>query len=436
MIIFNTINSTLVFLKKSEFEGINKLASETGKRDRYINALKSLGILVPDDIEEHRVFKYFENKIKFSNFLNFTILPTYDCNMRCIYCLQQGGFKPLYMTKRTIKLVTEFIKLQVESRYPRELRLTYYGGEPLLHYRAINEVTRPLQSLCEDMGVRFAMGIITNGTLLTERRIDEMLGYNLDFVQITLDGVREVHDKRRMFKSGGGTFNIILKNLKLLAYLAPHINLVIRCNVDRDNYQHIPAFLDLLNEEGLKRCGIDFGRVVPPLGCSGCLSFQHLFSEEEFARIFIRLVDECIKRGFPFNWKLRNGLIACGAVHYGMLVIDPEGKFYKCYDMLGKDEYSVGDVKGGVNYKYYDWVSRDPVDFAECRSRSILPLCGGGCPRLAFDEKGTIHANYCMRVKHYSKELLKKYVEQRYRNTIEKFSKTTQSVVDLSKVLW
>ena len=44
--------------------------------------------------------------------------------------------------------------------------------------------------------------MITNGSLLTEKNVTLLKDLPLDFIQISMDGVKEVQDSRRFFHSG------------------------------------------------------------------------------------------------------------------------------------------------------------------------------------------------------------------------------------------
>ena len=62
--------------------------------------------------------------------------------------------------------------------------------------------------------------IITNGSLLTEDKIEKLVELS-DFspigIQITIDGMKEVMDKRRPLASGGSSFNLVYSNFIKLA---------------------------------------------------------------------------------------------------------------------------------------------------------------------------------------------------------------------------
>jgi len=70
--------------------------------------------------------------------------------------------------------------------------------------------------------------------------------------QVTLDGSRASHDSRRPLKGGGGSFDAILRNLKLCKDRYKG-GIALRMNVDRNNLSEISEVKALLKEEGLDK---------------------------------------------------------------------------------------------------------------------------------------------------------------------------------------
>jgi len=57
--------------------------------------------------------------------------------------------------------------------------------------------------------------IITNGYLLTDsnaRMLSSVAGVTT--VQVTIDGTKDIHDKRRTLEGGQGTYDVIMQNIK------------------------------------------------------------------------------------------------------------------------------------------------------------------------------------------------------------------------------
>ena len=97
-----------------------------------------------------------------------------------------------------------------------QLALSFYGGEPLLEFELIKKCVSYILQRKGDKKILFTM--TTNGTLMTEDVIEFLVKYEFNLM-ISLDGDKKSHDINRRFKTGKGSFDIILENLsRLKAY--------------------------------------------------------------------------------------------------------------------------------------------------------------------------------------------------------------------------
>ena len=111
------------------------------------------------------------------------------------------------MNLATCDHVLDFIKGHKFARY---LQLTWYGGEPLIGAVVIKHFLSRLDELEEIKMVRH--GLVTNATLLSGDHLELFREHPLSHIQVTLDGMENTHDKRRMRNDKSGTFRTILDN--------------------------------------------------------------------------------------------------------------------------------------------------------------------------------------------------------------------------------
>jgi len=65
--------------------------------------------------------------------------------------------------------------------------------------------------------------------------------------QITIDGLKDFHDNRRILKGGWDTFSTILENINNIHLVGnTNFEIAIRMNVDRDNVNNISEFIKFL----------------------------------------------------------------------------------------------------------------------------------------------------------------------------------------------
>jgi MoaA/NifB/PqqE/SkfB family radical SAM enzyme len=114
---------------------------------------------------------------------------TYRCNWRCVFC-----YNPRHHDQRGLS-GPEWLGVLDELRALGTLYVALTGGEPLTHLEF------PLIA----RGVReraFALRILTNGALITEKAADEIAGLRPMAVEMSLHGsLAETHDRATATRS-------------------------------------------------------------------------------------------------------------------------------------------------------------------------------------------------------------------------------------------
>lgn len=145
-----------------------------------------------------------------SRALGLIILPTEQCNLRCQYCYER------FSVGRMPHSLVDGIKRLLSQRIPdlHYLELDWFGGEPLLAYDTIRDVSTHVASLLAPRtDIEYRSHITTNGFLLDTEKVQELYLCGVRSYQITLDGDAELHDSLRSTKAGGKTFDRIWDNL-------------------------------------------------------------------------------------------------------------------------------------------------------------------------------------------------------------------------------
>ncbi|SHK22450.1 Cys-every-fifth radical SAM/SPASM peptide maturase CefB [Paramaledivibacter caminithermalis] len=414
VILFNTLHGETFIIDKKvkniiEKGEVEKLDSDT------IKIYKEKNILIDDNVDELKYFEYYHNKLKFtSDILHVTVLLTWECNLKCVYCYEGAGeIKNNRMTPDTLNNVIDFIKSQAEHRKVKSIHLNLFGGEPLINFDAGKKLLEEINKFCEETGKKLYSGIITNGTLINDEIIDILKNYNCQTIQITLDGTKEIHDNRRMFKGGQGSFDIIIKNLQKISQRNDIVKPLIRINIDKTNIDNVYELLDLLKEYGLTSCRIDFGIVRGET--KACSSYSgYCFSEEDLGDILDELWKAAEERGFRMYLKPAKKWIYCGLYSDSAFSIAPTGDLYKCWEQVGEEEHKIAVIgeKGetqDISFTYYNWMARNPLNTPECRGCIYLPACGGGCGAISYNHYSTYDAPGCFKVKGVIEKQILKY---------------------------
>ena len=170
----------------------------------------------------------------------FTILTTTACNARCFYCFEKGCAAEA-MTKETAAAAANYILTEGNQKH---VRLNWFGGEPTVNTRAIDQITEALTAA----GRTYTSSMISNGYLLDEKLIEKAVGqWKLTNVQITLDGTEKIYNERKAYVGiSGSAFQKVMNNIDLL--LKAGIAVQIRLNVDTENVDDLSVLSDQLKE--------------------------------------------------------------------------------------------------------------------------------------------------------------------------------------------
>ncbi len=364
------------------------------------------GIIIDDHIDETRLFSYFHNKSKFASpSVSATVLLTWACNFSCVYCFEGAGETTNVMTQESADKFIRFMIRLAETRNAKSMYINLFGGEPLVNIIQGFYILENLKKYCDSHGISLFCGIITNGSLITSEIIDKLLYYNCTMVQITLDGTKDVHDARRPYKNGKGSFDDIICAIKLLSKVSNKLRTIIRINIDKTNTTEAVNLLRYLgnNGEGLTMCGIDFGIVRG--STSACSAYSgNCYIDYEIGDVLEYLWNEAEKQGFLMHTNPFQRWMYCGLYSDGQYTVTPDCNVYKCWEHAGMDEHRMGEIGDdgslvNVSFALYDWMSKNPLEDKDCRECVYLPACGGGCGVVSYNETGTYHAKGCFKVK-------------------------------------
>ena len=143
-----------------------------------------------------------------------SFLVTEDCNLACTYCFELEGRNKSYMTPEVAKEGLEFLAFNAMKMKQKSFSALIFGGEPLMNPEIIEVIFSHGLELARKYDLFFHTNIITNATILTPE-IEAMLRKYRDLVdlsvQLSIDGIKEVHDRYRVTRTGKGSFDTIEK---------------------------------------------------------------------------------------------------------------------------------------------------------------------------------------------------------------------------------
>lgn len=159
---------------------------------------------------------YASNDYRFDKVSLFVIEITQQCNLRCRYCCYSGSYESRRVHNdcdiswKILRNCVNFIEAHADLDEPY-ITICFYGGEALL---ARQKITWLISELTKNTDIKFHFSISTNGVLLTDDVIDWICSIPNLKLTVTLDGDKVLHDRNRVTKSGSGSYDVIMHNLR------------------------------------------------------------------------------------------------------------------------------------------------------------------------------------------------------------------------------
>lgn len=362
---------------------------EAGLQDKLVNFFA----------EEHRITPH--------------LILTYSCNTRCIYCYQKDMVKNPgeygVMTPAHIDGVDEFYHRYREMyNIVEDYHISLTGGEPLLPQ------TRSVLAYMFDKWPTAKFDFITNGINLAEM-IEGLPLSRIGRFKISLDGVGEVHNRRRPTPGVANPFAQVIEGVEMA--LAQQVPVMLKITADRETIWQIPELFDFLENKGwLRNPLVGLGLTGVFTKEDGTMLDPRFNGEQEMIESQLELrrqdprfhfainntfydlsrLGKMIRR--PANKRIMPRIFRCEVLTGPNYTFDPSGRIYMCSDLIGQES--------GVLGTYYPEIRLDTEKVMRLRERHIFRMdkcrqcvyrfiCAGGCPGTALRREGDLMAPVC-----------------------------------------
>lgn len=385
-LLMNTLTYEVLFFANEE----KGLLNNPDLNDKTVQFLIEQYFLVPTDFDDKKFADqvidtrfqiqslYTEMPISF-----FVILTTTGCNARCFYCFEKGA-KVSNMTEQTAHDVADFI----ERKGDKKVRIQWFGGEPLVNINAIDTICNDLR----EKNIDYVSTMVSNAYLLDEEAIRKCVDlWNMDRIQITLDGTEEVYNKVKnyVYKDVSSPFKRVLNNIENA--LKSGVQISIRLNMDEHNADDLFDLTKMLVDKfrTYKNCYIYTVRLFEDACATGHIIEKDIADRHKLIENSMRLQDYIDKNmptpyieHLPKAFQLPN---TCMANSDKSVMIVPDGHLGKCehfvdsdfFGSIYSDEYDIQKI---IKYKEHIVIA---PHCADCELRSLcMPLkCCGAIPR-------------------------------------------------------
>lgn len=243
--------------------------------------------------------------------LSVSLQVTRECNLNCVYCSEVGDMPDPSLT---------IIRKMISSLYGVR-RIIITGGEPLMRDDLI-EIAQYAKKLQFE-----TISLATNGVMIRPA-LAQNLASLIDYVDVTIDGPRNIHNRIR------GEYDAVINGIKILQNVGIAFSIVTvlyRENVD--SILHICQIADVLGAKKLK--------IVPPIAKGrGRNVISELLNPDELFDTFQRIRSEKERNG----WTPRITLTDWNKVGEGhAILVHPNGDVVaspvpskgSCVELLG-----------------------------------------------------------------------------------------------------
>lgn len=408
-------NEELTFIQNisiySEMEEYNNVKEELSKNGliSYYSQRSEYDVLV-------KAVSEYKERVKDGKSITKLLLAVTDkCMLRCRYCYVPEAACSNVVEKNinedmcwdvAQKSIDEFYKI-IQRNHNKKVHVRFHGGEPLVNFNIIRQSMDYIEAKFQDVDVMFHMN--TNGVLMTKEIAEYFVAHNIN-IEISIDGLQEVHDNLRPFHNGKGSFDSAVRCIRMLldsGFDTSKMNFAVTLN--NKNLNELSKIIDLAAELNIKDIEIntllfesewdildDIDKRVEVLlnariyGASKSIRVTGKWFKL-LERLYTPVINYCGRMGQQI------GVDANGDVFLCTGYLQKFGNINSLNEIFNKQEYINVAIRGVGNIK-------------ECIGCEIEGACAGGCAAAVVKTHNNVyHAE--KKECEFRKKMVKKLIE-------------------------
>ena len=320
---------------------------------------------------------------------SITINITNNCNLRCVYCFEHN--KSVHRDNMSVQTAIDIVDKAYsthpidQSRFSNKFTINFFGGEPFLNWEAMKAVI----DHCTEKEYDVTYGVTANLTILTDEILQYIDDHNI-FLLVSIDGIKEIHDRNRC-----NSFDKVAVNIQrlidkgLITYVEGRMTIM-------------PEDVSHLFDSVMTVYNLGINNICPMVVTDVEWSQEALdIYREQYSKLFDFFLDSINDNDNKRNIAMKNindiivnvfspevtdGML-CPIFSNRWCAFDTNGDVYPCHQLpTSTPEYKkknyIGNIYTGVDtdmirntqtkVKYYK---------EECDTCNARLLCKGGCPQ-------------------------------------------------------
>lgn len=360
-----------------------------------INRLKKVGMLL-DGLPPAPTIKRLGYKPT-----HVTILPSFECNLRCVYCYSQAGDDfGRKIDMKIWKAAADFVINNALDKGSDQASLSFHGGgEPLLpkNFPSIKEVVAYFRKRCKLNNLKSRVGVTTNGVV--DPVYHKVVAELFDYVCFSIDGDADTHRAQRPAADGSDSYAALSKTVKALRNMGVYFSF--RTTVSPGGAMKLSDFVREFHEK-FKVKKVHF---EPLFECGRChVTGAESPEQRKFIKGYVaakKVADELGMTLIYSGDRFDVTSIFCGAAGTNFF-LNPEGYITMCLEVCRKSDnnsdiffvghYDSESCEFVFDEKRIEYLqSRNVMNLPDCADCIAKYACAGACLAKVLLEKGDIY---------------------------------------------
>lgn len=334
---------------------------------------------------------------------------TNKCNLNCPHCCWKEHYK--LKDELDEKEILDIIEQLADEGI---LKISFSGGEPICRYDTLLLAIKK----ANELGIK-ASCIATNGTLLNEKRIEELFNVGLTEIQISIDSFDEqIHDAGRE----KGAFQKTISIAKHISKKYGKDKLTIGLTLHNKNINYIENTIDYIVKE-INASKIKIVRYTPVVEGTDEYDITDYSMMNNICKMLYEKRIELSKKAVELklsgvlmnigrfateNYIIKQEKIdkKCEAANYRMCIL-PDGLVSPC-PILSSYKVYIGSLREKTFKQIWnsDEIKKirsiSKLDNNECSNCHYFSICGGGCLASALPKGGRLSSpdTWCIKKIH------------------------------------